>query len=158
MPAIRDGVIVRLDGYEEPEAALAAAGERVADVAGERGAGPRLDAFNRRDWAAALALWDEDAEIVAGGVVMEGDYTATLDPPLLGEHIRGHPRPQRRGRRNARPGDLTLGAARVRGHGAGSDTPFDEMTWESPSGVTGNASGGATTRPKPKLGRRGGAE
>ena len=26
-------------------------------------------------------------------------------------------------------GDRTLGAARIRGHGAGSDTPFDEPFW-----------------------------
>ncbi len=33
-----------------------------------------FDAFNRRDLDAALALVDEDMKILAGGIVMEGDY------------------------------------------------------------------------------------
>ena len=47
-------------------------------------------------------------------------------------------------------GDLTLGVAHARGHGAGSDTLFDEMVWGVTSGVTGNASGLATTGLKRK--------
>jgi ketosteroid isomerase-like protein len=89
-----------------------------------------LGAFNRRDRAAFLALWDEDAEIVAGGVVMEGDYQGRAGIRRFWENLL-----------DVLPdfavevvevrdlGDLTLTAARVRGHGAGSDTPFDETSW-----------------------------
>ena len=89
-----------------------------------------LDAFNRRDWAAALALWDEDAEIVAGGVVMEGDYHGHAGIRRFWENIfAAIPDFSVKVVEMRDLGDLTLGAARVRGHGAGSDTPFDEMTW-----------------------------
>jgi hypothetical protein len=69
-------------------------------------------------------------EFVAGGVTMEGDYHGRagvrrfwgnlLDvlPDLTVEVIKLRDL-----------GDWTLGAARIRGHGAGSDTPFDEPFW-----------------------------
>jgi ketosteroid isomerase-like protein len=89
-----------------------------------------LDAFNRRDWAAFLALWDEDAEIVAGGVVMEGDYHGHAGIRRLGENtLEAIPDLSVEVIETRDLGDLTLTAARVRGHGAGSDTPFDETSW-----------------------------
>jgi ketosteroid isomerase-like protein len=89
-----------------------------------------FDAFNRRDLGTALALVDDDVEIVAGGIVMEGEYRGragirrwwenvlAVIPDLTVEVVEMRDL-----------GDLTLGAGRVRGHGAGSDTPFDETSW-----------------------------
>jgi ketosteroid isomerase-like protein len=89
-----------------------------------------LDAFNRRDLGAYLDLMDADVEFVAGGVTMEGDYHGRagvrrfwgnlLDvlPDFTIEVIELRDL-----------GDRALGAARIRGHGAGSDTPFDEPFW-----------------------------
>jgi ketosteroid isomerase-like protein len=62
-----------------------------------------LDAFNRRDRAAFLALWDEDAEIVAGGVVMEGDYQGRAGIRRFWENLLDVLGLRRRGCRSARP-------------------------------------------------------
>ena len=89
-----------------------------------------VDAFNRRDLGAYLELIDADVKFVAGGVTMEGDYHGhagirrfwenILDvlPDLAIEIIELRDL-----------GDRTLAAGRVHGHGAGSDTPFDETFW-----------------------------
>jgi ketosteroid isomerase-like protein len=89
-----------------------------------------VDAFNRRDFDAWLELMDADVEFAAGGVAMEGDYHGHAEIRRFWEELL-----------DALPdlavevvemrdlGDLALGAARIRGHGAGSDTPFDETFW-----------------------------
>jgi hypothetical protein len=92
-----------------------------------------LDAFNRRDLDAYLALMDDDVELIPRAVALEGgnhyhghdgvrrwwkdlfdvfpDFTAeAVGPQDLGD-------------------DLTLTRLRQRAHGAGSDTPTDEKTW-----------------------------
>jgi ketosteroid isomerase-like protein len=86
-----------------------------------------LDAVNRRDLRAFLAMMDADVEAVPRIAAMEGGY-------------HGHAGIRRwwKGLLDAFPdfgievvevrdlGDLTLAAVRLRAHGAGSDTPLDE--------------------------------
>ena len=91
------------------------------------------DAFNRRDLEASLELADADVELIPRAVAMEG-----------GDHYHGHEGIRRwwtdllgifpdfkiellevRGL-----GDVTFTAARLRGHGAGSDTPAQEDIWQ----------------------------
>jgi ketosteroid isomerase-like protein len=89
-----------------------------------------VDAFNRRDLGAYLELVDADVEFVAGGVTMEGDYHGHAGIRRLGENtLEAIPDLSVEVIETRDLGDLTLTAARVRGHGAGSDTPFDETSW-----------------------------
>lgn len=87
-----------------------------------------LDAFNRRDLKALLALMHADVQAVTYLVAIEGDYLGhdgmrrwwknLLDvfPDFTIEVV------------DVRDlGDMTVAHVRYRGHGAGSDTPF-EMT------------------------------
>ena len=89
-----------------------------------------FDAFNQRDLDAALALMDDDVEGFPRIAAIEGAY-------------HGH-EGMRRWRRNlldAFPdftvevgevrelGDLTVAAVRLRGQGAGSDTPTEQAVW-----------------------------
>ena len=90
------------------------------------------EAFNRRDLGAYLALMDDDVEAVPRMVAMEG-----------GHHYHGHTGVRRwwedlfdvfpdfviEGAEVRDLGDLTFGTVRLRGHGAGSDTPTDEAIW-----------------------------
>jgi ketosteroid isomerase-like protein len=89
-----------------------------------------VDAFNRRDLGAYLELVDADVEFVAGGVTMEGDYHGHAGIRRFWENILGvFPDLAIEVVEIRDLGDLTLGAGRARGHGAGSDTPFNETLW-----------------------------
>ena len=90
-----------------------------------------IDAFNRRDWAAFVALTDEKIDVESRLVAMEGafhgheglrrwwdaflgafpDYTIEID------ELRDL-------------GDVTLGHLRGWGHGAGSATPLIDPIWQ----------------------------
>src|SRR3954462_7974607 len=90
------------------------------------------DAFNRRDLDAYLALTDEDVEAIPRMGAMEGGYhghdgTRRWWTDLLGafpdfsvEFHEAHDMGE----------NLTLAAAHARGHGAGSDTPFEQEFWQ----------------------------
>src|SRR2546430_1187101 len=85
-----------------------------------------IDAFNRRDLDAVLALMDDDVEAVSRIVVIEGGYhghegiqrwwESLLDafPDFTSEV--GEVREL---------GDVTVAALCIRGRGASSDAPFD---------------------------------
>ncbi len=89
------------------------------------------EAINRRDLDAFLALMDDEIEAGPRLVSLEGGY-------------RGHEGIRRwwASLFDAFPdyevevvgaleaGDLTVAELRWRGHGAGSDTPFDETIWQ----------------------------
>ena len=89
-----------------------------------------FDAFNRRDWAAFLALMDADVEAVPRQAAMEGSF-------------RGHDEVRRwlETLLDAIPdftldvlavrdvADLTLARLRNRGHGGESDTPVEQTIW-----------------------------
>jgi ketosteroid isomerase-like protein len=91
-----------------------------------------IQALNRRDPGALLALMDADVEAVPTVVALEGDvrghdavrrwYAGVLDvfPDFTIEivTVRGL-------------GALTLAAVGFRGHGAGSDTPFEMTLWSA---------------------------
>jgi hypothetical protein len=86
-----------------------------------------IDAFNRRDLGSWLELVDAHVEFVASGVVMEGDYYGHAGSRRVWENILGVFSDLTVELIEVRDlGDLTLGAGRARGHGAGRDTPFDE--------------------------------
>jgi ketosteroid isomerase-like protein len=88
------------------------------------------EAYNRRHLAAALALFDDDVEVDSILVGMEGSYRGHDGIRRLWEDVL-----------NAVPdltleavevrdlGDSTVAHVRLRGHGAGSDVPFDETLW-----------------------------
>jgi ketosteroid isomerase-like protein len=88
------------------------------------------DAVNRRDLDAFLALMDEDVQAVSILVAMEGDYRGhdgirrwwddLLDifPDYAVDVVEVRDL-----------GDVTVAALCVRGHGAGSDTPFERPIW-----------------------------
>jgi ketosteroid isomerase-like protein len=90
------------------------------------------DAFNRRDLDAALALMDDDVEVIPGAVAMEG-----------GNHYHGHDGVGRwwRDLFDVFPdyavevfevrdvGDMTVAATVLRGHGAGSNVSIEDMVW-----------------------------
>ena len=90
------------------------------------------DAFNRRDLSTCLALMDEDVEGVPRAGAMEGSYHGHdgfrrlladfLDafPDFSIEFYEVHDM----------GGNLTLAAGRARGHGAGSDTPIEQVVWQ----------------------------
>jgi len=90
-----------------------------------------LDAFNRRDLEALLALMDEDIEAVPrivgglgssvrrrGGMRRWWKDLFDLIPDLSIEIVAVRDL-----------GDLTMADTRYRGHGAASDTPFDDRNW-----------------------------
>jgi ketosteroid isomerase-like protein len=88
------------------------------------------DALNRRDFDAFLALMDADVEALPRVVAIEGGYHGHEGIRRWWEHLV-----------DSLPdivietvavrdlGDLTLAAVRIRGHGAGSDTPLAETLW-----------------------------
>jgi ketosteroid isomerase-like protein len=88
------------------------------------------DALNRRDLGAFLAPMDADVEALPRVVAIEGGYhghdrirrwwehLVDFLPDLVIETVAVRDL-----------GDLTLAAVRIRGHGAGSDTPLAEPLW-----------------------------
>jgi SnoaL-like protein len=90
-----------------------------------------VDAFNRRSLDAVLALTDTEVEAVPLMASLEGSFQGhdgvrrwwqnLLDafPDFTAEIV---------GVRAL--GDFTLGAVHMRGHGAGSQTPLDQQTWQ----------------------------
>jgi ketosteroid isomerase-like protein len=90
-----------------------------------------VEAFNRRDLDALLALMDDDVEVVSRIVVFEGG-------------LRGHDGVRRWWQnwldtwpdyevevvevRDA--GDVTVAAMRAMAHGAGSEVPFEDTVWQ----------------------------
>jgi hypothetical protein len=89
-----------------------------------------LDAFNQRDLGSFLTLMDDDVEANSRLAPMEGGYHGhdgirrwwenLLDvfPDRTVEVVEV---------RNF--GEVTLGVVRNRGHGGGSDTPFEQSLW-----------------------------
>jgi ketosteroid isomerase-like protein len=91
-----------------------------------------LDAVNRRDLPALLALMDDDVEAASALVAIEGGYhghdgmrvwwRALLEafPDFAIEvlEVRDH-------------GDVTVAAIRNRGHGADSEAPFEQRFWHA---------------------------
>ena len=90
-----------------------------------------IDAFNRRDLDAALALMDDDVEIASRIVAIEGGlrghdgfrrwWQNWLDtwPDYTAEVV---------GVRDQ--GDATVATIRALGHGAGSEVPFEDTVWQ----------------------------
>ena len=90
------------------------------------------DAIDRRDLDAFLALMDADVEARPRVVVMEGGFHGHVGirrwwadlidflPDFAVEVVAVRDL-----------GDMTLAAVRGRGHGGGSDTPFDEAFWSA---------------------------
>ena len=90
------------------------------------------DAFNWRDLDAYLALTDEDIESIPRVGTMEGGYhghdgTRRWWTDLLGSFpdfsVEFH-------EVHDLGGNLTLAAGRARAHGAGSDTPIEQVFWQ----------------------------
>jgi ketosteroid isomerase-like protein len=91
-----------------------------------------IQALNRRDPGALLALMDADVEAVPTVVALEGDvrghdgvrrwYASVIDvfPDFTIEVVTVRDL-----------GALTLAAIGFRGHGAGSDTPFEMTLWSA---------------------------
>jgi ketosteroid isomerase-like protein len=90
-----------------------------------------VDAFNRRDLDALLALMDDDVEVVSRLVAIEGSlkghdgmrrwWKSWLDvwPDYKIEVVEVRDL-----------GDVTLATLRALGHGAGSDVPFEDTAWQ----------------------------
>jgi hypothetical protein len=91
-----------------------------------------LDAVNRRDLDAFLALMDDDVEVVTRIAVIEGGlhghdgvrfwwenmFTAFPDFDMKVVDVRDL-------------GDVTLASLRALGHGAGSNVPFEDTLWQA---------------------------
>jgi ketosteroid isomerase-like protein len=90
------------------------------------------DALNRRDFGAFLALMDADVEAFPRVVAIEGGFhghdgirrwwedLVDFLPDVAIEIVAVRDL-----------GELTLAAVRMRGRGAGSDTPLDEPLWSA---------------------------
>jgi len=88
------------------------------------------DAFNRHDLDASLALMDDDVQAFPLVAAMEGNYDGhggirrwwkslfDVFPDYTGEVVEV---------RDLR--DMTVAAVILRGHGAGSDVPTEDMVW-----------------------------
>jgi ketosteroid isomerase-like protein len=90
-----------------------------------------IDAFNRRDLNALLALMDDDVEAVSRLVAIEGTlkghdgirrwwkswFDVWPDYNIEVVEVRDL-------------GDGTLATLHALGHGAGSDVPFEDMAWQ----------------------------
>ena len=88
------------------------------------------DAFNRRDLDASLALVDDDVEALPRAASMEGSYHGHEGIRRWWASLLGtFPDFQAEIRELRDLGDLTLAVLRVRGRGAGSDTPVDAAAW-----------------------------
>jgi ketosteroid isomerase-like protein len=90
-----------------------------------------INAFNRRDFDAFLALMDADVESAPRVASVEGRFHGhdgvrrwwqnllAAFPDYTAEILEVHDL-----------GDHTLAAVRTRGHGAGSETPLDQRMWQ----------------------------
>ena len=90
-----------------------------------------VDAFNRRDLNAFLAIVDDDVEAVPRAVAMEGSYHGhegvrrwwkdvfDVWPDFTSQVVEMRD-----------VDDLTVAAVHLRGHAAGSDIPLDEPGWQ----------------------------
>jgi ketosteroid isomerase-like protein len=90
-----------------------------------------VDAFNRRDLDALLAVMDDDVEVVSRIVAVEGSlnghdgmrrwwkswFDVWPDYKIEVVEVRDL-------------GDVTLATLRALGHGAGSDVPFEDLAWQ----------------------------
>src|SRR5687767_5951561 len=86
-----------------------------------------VDAFNRRDLDAFLALVDDDVEVVPRGVAMEGSHYGHEGVRRWWENVFGvWPDFTVQIVEVRDVDDLTVVAVHFRGHGAGSDIPLDE--------------------------------
>jgi ketosteroid isomerase-like protein len=89
------------------------------------------DAFNRRDLDALLALMDDDVEAFPQLVAMEGGYRGHVGIRRWWQNLLGTFPDYAIEVVEVRDlGKVALGVLRVRGHGAGSDTPFEDMLWQ----------------------------
>jgi len=90
------------------------------------------DAINRRDLGAFLALMDADVEAVPRVVAIEGRYHGHDGIRRWWEHLVGFVPDLVIAIVAVRDlGDLTLATVRMRGRGAGSETPLDEALWSA---------------------------
>jgi ketosteroid isomerase-like protein len=90
-----------------------------------------IEAFNRRDFDALLALTDSDVEYMPRLASVEGNFHGhdgvrrwwedllEAFPDYTAEIVEMQDR-----------GDLTVAAVRTRGRGAGSDAPHDQKLWQ----------------------------
>jgi ketosteroid isomerase-like protein len=90
-----------------------------------------VDAFNRRDLDALLAVMDDDVEVFSRLVAIEGSLKGhdgmrhwwkswfEVWPDYRIEVVEVRDR-----------GDVTLATLRALGHGAGSDVPFEDVAWQ----------------------------
>jgi ketosteroid isomerase-like protein len=90
-----------------------------------------IDAFNRTDLDALLAVMDDDVEIVPRAVAMEGRYHGHEGVLRWQQNLHDvfpdwHAEPLQ-----VRDfGDFTWGAMRIRGHGGESRVPVDQVFWQ----------------------------
>jgi ketosteroid isomerase-like protein len=90
-----------------------------------------LDAFNRRDLDAMLALADDELEAVPLAAVMDGSYHGHEGMRRWVESWVGAFPDWKIEVVEVRDlGDVTVTAMRLRGHGAGSDIPLDQALWQ----------------------------
>ena len=91
-----------------------------------------VDALNRRDLDAFLALMDDDVEAAPQLAAVEGGYHGLDGVRRWWENLHdGFPDFTIEVVEVRDLGDLTVTAAHARGHGAGSDTPFEQTLWIS---------------------------
>jgi hypothetical protein len=91
-----------------------------------------FEAVNRRDLDAFLTMMDDDVEVVTRVAVVEGGlhghegmrfwwenmFAAFPDFDIEVVEVRDL-------------GDVTLASLRARGHGAGSEVPFEDLLWQA---------------------------
>jgi len=89
-----------------------------------------LDAFNRRDWDAIVALVDDEVVIESRLVAMEGGYRGHEGLRRWWDNFLGtFPDYTCEVEALRDLGDVTLGHIRGWGHGAASDTPIVDPFW-----------------------------
>ena len=89
-----------------------------------------VDAFNRRDLDALLALMDDEVEGAPPLASIEGDYHGHAGIRRWWESLfEGLPDFTVEVVEVRDLGDLTVAVLRNRAHGAASDTPVEEMLW-----------------------------
>jgi len=90
-----------------------------------------IDAFNRRDIDAYLALMDDDVEAVPRGARIHGSYYGHDGIRRSWENVfEVWPDFTVQAVEVRDLADLTVAAIGTRGHGAGSDIPLDETVWQ----------------------------
>ena len=95
-----------------------------------RSARRAIEAINRRDLDAFLALMDEEIEIVSRIVAMEGGLTGHEGAERWWrEWFSAFPDYEIEIVEMQRAGDLVLASLRSVGHGAGSDVPVEDAIW-----------------------------